>query len=294
MNYRLLTILTFLILVLFISSCTYQGKTIKSINKQQANTTDLNIITYGLGNTQEWKDSLQITGLRMGSSYDVKETIKNARIFVKDHNLKKVFIATYTPINETGTLYFSNESLYFQELEEVGIDDFVSAWYYEWKWNQTLLNNFINNLKYYNPNLKFGITLYEDQVDLHDLSEDILPKLIKERIDYVHLFIHYRKNSQNYEKYFNKIKSMFPNAKIITGSYAYDRIDYISCDQSLSYNCSLEEELYFFNISIAIQSYLFKKSETDSIEFVPAYFGNEENMPYFDDSLACKPERKQE
>src|SRR3989344_2646993 len=255
------------------------------------------ITTFGLQNTQEWKDNLPITGLRMGSSDSTPaaEPIANARTFVKDNNLKSVFITIYGPRDDAEI--FSQESLSFPELEEVGIDDFVSAWWNKWNhWDEDLLNEFINDLKSSNPNLKFGITLYEYQLDANDLKDENLPKTIKDKVDYVHLYLGYSKTAENYESYVDKAKSMFPNAKIIAGSYAYDRIDYVPCSQSSEDHCTLEEELSYFEDSIRTQADLLKKGVIDSIEFAPAYFGNEDSMSelYFPSPKYCKTERKQE
>ena len=98
------------------------------------------------------------------------------------------------------------------------------------------------------------------------------------------------------ESYVDKAKSMFPNAKIIAGSYAYDRIDYVPCSQSSEDHCTLEEELSYFEDSIRTQADLLKKGVIDSIEFAPAYFGNEDSMSelYFPSPKYCKTERKQE
>jgi len=44
-----------------------------------------------------------------------------------------------------------------------------------------------------------------------------LPADIKEKFDYIHLFLHYRMNGPRFAQYIDMAKALFPNAKIIAG-----------------------------------------------------------------------------
>jgi hypothetical protein len=163
-------------------------------------------------------------------------------------------------------------------LEEIGFDDFLTYWKSILKRNQTTLTKIIDNTKKINSNLKFGITLYEDQIPY--LKEGTVYHLNDHNskgINYVHLYLHHRNTS--IETDVATVKTLFPNAKIIAGSYAYDSPGTI-CTKSNNKTCTDTEQLHYFNDSIRRQANLMKSGVIDAIEFWPAYFGNEDSSSF--------------
>src|SRR4029079_8915400 len=82
--------------------------------------------------------------------------------------LGRLFVATFSDPRTAAALAteYSGVSLRYKDLEEVGVDDFLST-YYHWdlfgKNPLDLLNDIITNLKSENTSLRFGITLYSDE-----------------------------------------------------------------------------------------------------------------------------------
>ena len=124
-------------------------------------------------------------------------------------------------------------------IESAGIDDFFG--YYE-KWYAQIpnaaqfLGHFIDGLKSVNHNLKFGATIYENELDPVAnpyIDDKHLPPAIRAKFDYIHtLFLHYRKNGPHFAQYVSEAQALFPQAQIIAGVYSYDRIDYFPCAQN--------------------------------------------------------------
>src|SRR5258708_15226353 len=111
-------------------------------------------------------------------------------------------------------------------LVEVGIDDFVSQYKALFPNSNPspdpaiLLNKIIANLKSANPALKFGATIYEDELTSPYLQDARLPSATRGQFDYVHLFIHYRDDGPNFDQSVKQAKQVFPNALIIAGPSA--------------------------------------------------------------------------
>lgn len=172
-------------------------------------------------------------------------------------------------------------------VESVGFDDFFA--YYEPRYDQAgggaiqTLSVVIDNLKSANPRLKFGITLYENELDpVYNPYIDAthLPPSVKAKVDYVHLFLHYRANGPKFARYVAQAKAYFPNAKIIAGAYAYDRIDYFPCAQGdpAKTPCTQAQEIDDFKQALAIQRQLVLTHEVVGLEIYPGYFGAEDDL----------------
>lgn len=257
-----------------------------SVNSFSDTTNNNQIIVWGINNTNQTRNSIGLNALRLGNSGSVEGfeqyLIANATEINKYNSIYIAFGQNRTFIEERAIQY-SNLSLEYPKIIEIGIDDFLSWWENPVMGglNQTLLNNTISNAKSINPNLKFGITLYEDNLDSTNLIDPVLSTEIRNRIDKIHLFIHFRGNSPRYPEYVDRAKALFPNAEIIAGSYAYDRINYIQCyETAINNSCTEEEELIFFMESIRIQSQMLNTSQIQGIEFYPDWFGYEEVMPF--------------
>lgn len=251
------------------------------------------VIVWGVdSDTPEWNRALGVSGARQGCSSAPSACIHIAKeIAHKDH--VKVFLSILlTPDSPGRAVEYSQLSSSVPALVEVGTDDFVSAWK---KLAATagdpepIVDQVINNLKSINPNLKWGVTLYEDELSNPVLQDASLPAAVKAKFDYIHLYAHYRRNGLNYDKYIPQVRKLFPNARIIAGAYAYDRRQYLPCAQKAHEPCSSEEELDLFQKTIAIQSRLFKEGTVDWIEFYPGYFGREGEWNGLDNPRYCKP-----
>ena len=149
-----------------------------------------------------------------------------------------------------------------------------------------LLNKVVANLKSANPALKFGATIYEDDLTRPYLQDARLPSATRAQFDYVHLFIHYREDGPNFEQAVQQAKQVFPNALIIAGSYAVDRRAFLPCSLG-GQPCTTQQELDLFSQSLTIQVKLLVNKEVDSIEFFPGYFGNEDQWPGLSNPREC-------
>ena len=174
----------------------------------------------------------------------------------------------------------------------MGVDDFISL-YRKLSSNssdpQAVVQSTIDNLKSVNSNLKFGISLYEDELESPFIQDSKLPAAIRAKFDYIHLYPHFRNNGANYVEYVRAAKRQFPNARIIAGAYAYDRRNYLSCSQNGKSACSVDQELALFKTTIAIENGLLKDGAVDAIEFYPGNFGHEEQWKGWQNSRTCLP-----
>lgn len=268
----------------------------------------LKVITWG-SNTTTHEKQLGATGFRHGCSSKPESCVKSAENFiaVEDPAKSDTLISMAsdpTKVADYATKY-SSLSIGKSWLKEVGIDDFIGVYS---RWIQTtdattLLNTTIDNLKNSNNNLDFGVTLYEDEVNGPLVQDASLPKLVRDKIDAVHLYVHYRQNGPNYRSYVEQTKILFPNAKIYAGVYNYDRIDYSPCHQvpfarpiDNSLKCTLVEELSLFEQTTRVQVDMLAKGEVSALEFFPGIYDNDNIWKYFrdPDPVTCSPERKQE
>jgi hypothetical protein len=108
-------------------------------------------------------------------------------------------------------------------LVEVSIDDFVSEFRALTKTSSyqpaEVVRQVIASLKSVNRELKFGATIYEDDLASSYLEDASLPEAFRARFDYVHLFIHYREDGLNYSAYVQEAKRLSPHARIIAGAF---------------------------------------------------------------------------
>ena len=197
---------------------------------------------------------------------------------------------------QQNAILFSSATVGVSAIPEIDIDDFFYSWE---SWPTTIsnaplfLSQFIDNLKSINHGLKFGITLYEDEVASPSLADPLMPSAIRAKFDVIRLFLHYRANGPNYAYYVNLVQAAFPNAKIVAGVYAYDRIDYtFPCVQNdpLKKACTQAQEINYFQQSLNIQAQLLQQGKVAGLDIYPGYFGNEANLygpGSNSDNLAC-------
>jgi hypothetical protein len=243
-------------------------------------------------NTPEWNRALGVWGARQGCSSAPSGCVHFAKELARKYHVKVFLAIGLTSSTPEYAIQYSQLSSSAPDLLEVGVDDFVSL-YRKLDSNSSnalsVIQSTIENVKSMNPKLKFGMSLYEDELESPFVQDSKLPAAIRARVDYVHLYPHFRKNGVNYNKYLPEVKRRFPNARIIAGAYAYDRRNYLSCSQNGRSACSVDEEVALFQKTIAIENGLLKDGTVDAIEFYPGNFGHEEQWKGWQNPRMCGP-----
>jgi len=252
----------------------------------------LRIMTWGTNNTPEWKNILHLSGFREGCSDSPQSCMRSLAAFSHDPNIRIFLAIRLDP--KTAASYgqqYSALSLQNPSLEEISLDDFAGQ--YQKLFHQrvadpaAVVNSLIDGLKSRNHNLHFGITLYEDELTSDYLSDSKFPKSLRARVDNIHLFLHYASDAPNYRTYVNAMKSYFPNAGVIAGVYAYDRITYLPCGPSSSQLCTPQQEKDYFTQSLDTAVQLLQQEEVSWIEFYPGEFGREAQWGGWHEPRAC-------
>jgi hypothetical protein len=216
----------------------------------------------------------------------------------KRQQLSKVTLAISVDLDQLAaqTLEYSELSKSEPAIAGVGIDDFHSQLR---RWlvarpltTMSVLARAIRNLKVRNPDLKFGITLYED--DLDGVALDALPNDVRLGIDRVSLYLHYRAAGPDYINFVGVSKQMFPNAQILAGVYAYDRIDYLPCAHTMRRACTAAEEQSLFESTARIQARLIQSRELAGVEYYPGRFGQEADWEGWNALRICSSRRRDE
>ncbi|MGH9681632.1 MAG: glycosyltransferase family 4 protein, partial [Candidatus Acidiferrales bacterium] len=229
-------------------------------------------------NRPEWNQKLDVSGIRAGCSDPPSSCVQDAANIKSSEGISRVFLAVrLNPSSPDYAGQYSELSLKQPAVYEVGIDDFVGQ-SEKLNMNPARLSAFlcgvIAKLKSRNPNLNFGITVYDDELTRAlpalGLSNDFL-----QSVDFVHLFPHYRKREQTAAESVRQAKSIFPHARIISGVYTYDRRSYLPCSRG-GVACSAEEEMSLFEEDVREKAGLLAQGAIAGIEFYPGFFGNEE------------------
>ncbi|MGA8143201.1 MAG: hypothetical protein WB987_04850 [Candidatus Acidiferrales bacterium] len=210
----------------------------------------------------------------------------------------KVFLAV--PLRAVTANYgseYARLSLQTPTVVEIGIDDFTGQYvklFASGRGNpEEILNSLIDGVKSHGSRLEFGATLYEDELQLSELDDPKLPSAIRAKFDIVHLYLHYRANGLKTPDYLEQAKKLFPNAKILLGVYAYDRISYMPCEKGNPRPCSKQEERDYLAKTLDVDIALLKTETAAGLEFYPGSFGREEEWSGWDKPRIC-PGRKQD
>lgn len=267
---------------------------------QAATARDAHIYTW-IGNTPAWDRKLHISGYRMGcDDGDPQGCVRDATQAVEQEGLTRIFLSM--PVDPERTpgdaREYSRLSVSRPFLAEAGFDDFIGRYGKLFlrpgidppSW----LRGVIHNVKSDNPHLAFGITLYEDELDSPFLRAPQLPADIAQSVDYVHLFLHYRRDAPLYAAYIERAKALFPRAKIIAGLYAYDRVNYIPCSPASQQPCTPAEEILLYKQAVSIAAQLLKDGRIVGIEFYPGFFGKENEWGGWKHTDYCSPWRVKE
>jgi len=240
-------------------------------------------------NAPQWNQELGVKYTRQGCSDAPAACMTFVGNVAHSQNVK---VTLHIPLNSLTTapyaLEYSQLSLNAPYLIEVSIDDFVSQFKALTGQPAAVVEQVIRNLKSANRNLAFGATIYEDDLASPYLQDAKLPAAVRAEFQYVHLFIHYREDGPNFPGYVQKAKQLFPNARIIAGSYAYDRRAFLPCAPK-GQTCTVEQDIDLFKRSLTIQVQEMKRGIVDHIEFYPGYFGAEDQWPSWANARECDP-----
>ncbi len=215
---------------------------------------------------------------------------------VSAQNVSRIYLSIQmNPSSATYAAQFSQWSVTHPTLYAIAFDDFVNRMeHLQTDFGiavpGTVVTDTLNATKSANPNLKFAVTMYEDQLSSPLLGDSNLPASTRAGVDYVQLYVHFRADGPNYATYVQQTKAIFPNAKIIAGAYAYDRIDYLPCVPK-GVPCTPQEEADFFQQLFQLQLSELQQGVVDQIEFFPGYFGLEAQWPAWSEPRRCAPTR---
>jgi hypothetical protein len=258
---------------------------------------DAPIYTW-IGNIPAWNRKMHVSGYRMGcDDGDPQGCVKEATEVVEQEGIAHIFLSMPVDAKRTpgDALVYSRLSVSRPFIAEVGFDDFVGRYgklfFRPGVDPPSWLREVIHNVKSANPQLAFGITLYEDELDSPIVRAPDLPSDLARSVDYVHLFLHYRTDAPRFAEYVALTKELFPNAKVIAGLYAYDRINYIPCAPSNSRPCTRSEEIRLYQKAVSIAAQLLKEGRVAGIEFYPGFFGKENAWDGWKQPDYCSPSR---
>jgi hypothetical protein len=241
------------------------------------------------GMSPDWQRQLHVSGLRVGCSGAPQSCIKYLTSIRGPAKAYFLSILLKTETVGYGAEY-SALSRQVSNLQEIGLDDFVSQYYKLYQGGasspSSLLNQFIDGIKSVNPNLRFGATIYEDDIGGEYLSDKDLPPALRAKFDVVHFFLHYRGDSPKYAEYVEQLKPIFPNAEIAGGLYPYDRISYLPCLPK-GQPCSEQQELDNFNDSLNTAVSLAQQGTISWIELFPGVFGHEADWGNWKNPKLC-------
>lgn len=252
----------------------------------------LRIMTWGTNNTPQWKSVLHTSGFREGCSDAPQSCMRSLAAYAHNPNVRIFLAIRLDP--RTAASYgeqYSALSLQNPALEEISLDDFVGQYeklfHAHVKDPAAVVSALADGLKSKNRNLHFGITLYEDELTSDYLTDSRFPKSLRAKVDNVHLFLHYESDAPNYKTYVSEMKAFFPNAGVIAGVYAYDRLSYLPCAPSTSKMCTPDEQKKYFTQSLDIAIQLLRQTDVSWIEFYPGEFGNEAQWGGWREPRAC-------
>ncbi len=268
-----------------------------SINlKPASGQTKPNIMSWG-ENMSGWNEQLGITALRQGCSVYPTECEPWMDNVAAAANVKSYYVSMpFSPSDSVSwAAEYSALSLTHKMMTEISFDDFVNQ-IENHQIDGSLPNPaaFVSEViaatKSKNPNLAFGATIYEDSLTHVALTN--LPLTLRDEIQYVHLYLHFRANGPNFASYVATAKSIFPKARIIAGAYPYDRIDYLPCAYKGTVHCTAAQEQALYKQALEIQLSMVKAGTIYGLEFFFGYFGDPQDWPSWTlYSRICEPAR---
>jgi len=249
------------------------------------------IITWG-GNLPDWNQALRVSAIRMGCSDSPASCAQSADKLAASQGVSSILISILLNPGRLSSDAATYGALAHSHpvITEIGFDDFVTQ-----ARKTGLGGNELSALlqdaagRWKGGSLRFGITIYQDEFTNGALDRLQLSDSVRQSVDFIHLFPHYRKESQSRADTIAQAKKLFPNATVILGSYAYDRREYLPCQASSpSKHCSVDEELQLFQQSLHEDIGLIQSGAAVGIEFFPGSFGQEDSWKGWDNPRACK------
>jgi hypothetical protein len=265
------------------------------------------ILTWG-ENVSGWSSKLKLTALREGCTDTPAHCAPYVTNLALQEGVSRVYVSMpYTVSNAVSwAAQYSSLSLAYPKIVEIGFDDFVNATL-GFEINGTMsdpgsfLASVISATKSKNPNLKFGVTVYLDALtnglitsstwSYRGISYKSIPAADLAKIDYVHLFVHYREDAPNYAAAVVTAKKLFPNAKIFAGAYPYDRIDYVPCAKGTTTPCTLAQEESLYQQLLNTQIAMAKNGTVSGLEFFFGYFGDNQTWAGWTQPRSCNSAR---
>jgi Abnormal spindle-like microcephaly-assoc'd, ASPM-SPD-2-Hydin len=279
-----------------ISSCLPIFVVLVTSNLLAQSQLSLRMISWN-GNTSDSNALLGITSIRLGCSSTPDFCFTNMQQVASSQDVQQIYLSIKMDPNTSATYaaQFSQWSLTHPVLFSVGFDDLVNRMEHmqtDFGIAQpgTIVTDTLNAAKSANPNLKFAVTMYEDSLGSPLLADSNLPQSTRNNVDYVQLYVHYREDGPNYATYVQQTKALFPNAKIIAGAYAYDRIDYLPCSPG-GVPCTTQQEEDLFQQLFLIQLNELAQGVIDQVEFFPGFFGMEAQWPAWSEPRRCTAAR---
>lgn len=257
------------------------------------------VITWG-ENTSDWNQALNLGALRLGCSGAPASCVGYADQATRSEGVSTAFLAIILDVNHTPDYMrqYSQLSLNHPSLYEVGFDDFVGQAERQklpFAELSSFLSEVADSLKSANPKLHLGITVYQDEFYAPRFPLDQLDEHFRRSVDFVHLYPHYRKEAEPFAATVQRAIQVFPQAKIIAGNYAYDRVNYLPCARGNSAPCTDQEEVSLFAQTFKERLAMLGNSDVAWMEFYPGRFGSEAQLDIWNDPRrGCHPDRIQQ
>lgn len=160
------------------------------------------------------------------------------------------------------------------KVTEVSIDDF-GGWYSVARYihRESILSQILDAVKTTNPHLKFGITVYEDELSAAGpRTITVVPLRERMRIDVVRLYTHSRPNYVELPRYVSEAKAEFRNAQVVVGVYDYDRRE---DERPFQRPRTEDKEVEMFTENLRSACSLWQSGQAVGIELFPGTFGME-------------------
>jgi hypothetical protein len=270
------------------------GSSLKSVSAQ----TKPNIISWG-ENVSSWNEQLGVTAMREGCSIVLTSCEPYLDSLANLSNVKTYYVSF--PLNPSTSVSwakaYSMLSLTHKMMVEIDFDDFVGRIEDDQIAGTmpnpaTFVSAVIAATKSENPNLAFGVTIYEDRLTHAVLTNAVLPAALRAQIQFVHLYAHYREDAPNFAANVATAKTIFPNAKIIAGAYPYDRINYLPCAYKSTVECTAAQEQSLYKGLLRTQMNLLSEGAIYGVEFFFGYFGDPQNWAgWTTQTYACDASR---
>lgn len=252
------------------------------------------------GSTSEWNRKLGVGEIRLGCSGPASQCLKSLDAEARRSGIDRVTLAIGPDPDTVAAraLELAAAAASDPRLVGVGLDDFLSVLL---KWQKQgyggaraaqLLSAVSANVKAKKSTMQFGITLYTDQLASRLLGDGYLPPAVREGVDRVSLYVHYREDGPSFAEAVPQVRKLFPRATVLGGVYPYDRIDYLPCGRKNGSLCEASREVELFEQQLRVQVQLLKDERIDGIELYPGIAGREALWPGWSDPKVCRAGRR--